>query len=319
MEFVTPANSARPSFVDPMINDGSSPIEGIGLGFISDGLEEVREILIEEEEVEIGAKAGVSKTLRPHLQRTQSEHSSDHRHRSLPSSSWQRKSRPTSPYIDSTDTISVAYSSARSPSSSPTSARFPSLSSTRPEPISPTETIVHTRLVSPTHLSSSSSLHNDFLPDPHEVGYAETDHSPCAPTIDKRREPGPRPKPYLVDHSAPISDKTPLHPAEKARSRAHQHDGLPANVPTGRDPAFARGWPVETRNRGGWGSMVDKERGHVLSSGMYQTGEKEKFTDSQAYWLGLYFFFNLGLTLFNKFVLVSFPFPYVSTVIYLGK
>ncbi|KAI9638239.1 TPT-domain-containing protein [Dioszegia hungarica] len=39
----------------------------------------------------------------------------------------------------------------------------------------------------------------------------------------------------------------------------------------------------------------------------------EKFTDSAAYWLGLYFFFNLGLTLFNKFVLVSFPFPYTLT------
>ena len=34
--------------------------------------------------------------------------------------------------------------------------------------------------------------------------------------------------------------------------------------------------------------------------------------DSAAYWLCLYFFFNLGLTLFNKIVLVSFPFPYVS-------
>ena len=34
--------------------------------------------------------------------------------------------------------------------------------------------------------------------------------------------------------------------------------------------------------------------------------------DSSAYWLGMYFFFNLGLTLFNKVVLQSFPFPYVS-------
>ncbi|EIW72361.1 hypothetical protein TREMEDRAFT_25821 [Tremella mesenterica DSM 1558] len=40
---------------------------------------------------------------------------------------------------------------------------------------------------------------------------------------------------------------------------------------------------------------------------------KVKFTDSVGYWLGLYFFFNLGLTLFNKVVLVSFPFPYTLT------
>jgi len=42
-------------------------------------------------------------------------------------------------------------------------------------------------------------------------------------------------------------------------------------------------------------------------------GGKKEFKDSEAYWLGLYFFFNLGLTLFNKIVLVSFPFPYVSS------
>ncbi|KAL7409467.1 triose-phosphate transporter family-domain-containing protein [Mrakia frigida] len=42
-------------------------------------------------------------------------------------------------------------------------------------------------------------------------------------------------------------------------------------------------------------------------------GGKKEFKDSEAYWLGLYFFFNLGLTLFNKIVLVSFPFPYTLT------
>ncbi|WWC58868.1 uncharacterized protein I303_101413 [Kwoniella dejecticola CBS 10117] len=41
--------------------------------------------------------------------------------------------------------------------------------------------------------------------------------------------------------------------------------------------------------------------------------KKVPFTDSVAFWLGLYFCFNLGLTLFNKFVLVSFPFPYTLT------
>ncbi|OXH64026.1 hypothetical protein J000_06448, partial [Cryptococcus neoformans] len=40
---------------------------------------------------------------------------------------------------------------------------------------------------------------------------------------------------------------------------------------------------------------------------------KVPFTESAAYWLALYFVFNLGLTLFNKFVLVSFPFPYTLT------
>lgn len=37
------------------------------------------------------------------------------------------------------------------------------------------------------------------------------------------------------------------------------------------------------------------------------------WSDSTAFWLGLYFAFNLGLTLFNKIVLVNFPFPYTLT------
>jgi hypothetical protein len=32
-----------------------------------------------------------------------------------------------------------------------------------------------------------------------------------------------------------------------------------------------------------------------------------------AFWLSLYFVFNLSLTLYNKFILLSFPFPYTLT------
>ena len=42
--------------------------------------------------------------------------------------------------------------------------------------------------------------------------------------------------------------------------------------------------------------------------------EKVPLTESTGYWLALYFAFNLGLTLYNKVVLVNFPFPYVSVV-----
>ena len=41
---------------------------------------------------------------------------------------------------------------------------------------------------------------------------------------------------------------------------------------------------------------------------------KKPFAESTAYLLGLYFCLNLGLTLFNKVVLVSFPFPYVCRI-----
>jgi hypothetical protein len=38
--------------------------------------------------------------------------------------------------------------------------------------------------------------------------------------------------------------------------------------------------------------------------------------DSQSFWLALYFFFNLSLTLYNKMVLVQFPFPYTLTALH---
>ncbi|TBU25747.1 TPT-domain-containing protein [Dichomitus squalens] len=40
------------------------------------------------------------------------------------------------------------------------------------------------------------------------------------------------------------------------------------------------------------------------------------WADSQAVWLGLYFAFNLCLTLYNKGVLVRFPFPYTLTAVH---
>lgn len=45
--------------------------------------------------------------------------------------------------------------------------------------------------------------------------------------------------------------------------------------------------------------------------------DKVPLTESTGYWLAWYFVFNLGLTLYNKVVLVNFPFPYVSRLLYL--
>jgi len=42
----------------------------------------------------------------------------------------------------------------------------------------------------------------------------------------------------------------------------------------------------------------------------------DRFLQGEPFWLLLYFFFNLALTLFNKMVLVKFPFPYTLTAIH---
>lgn len=82
-------------------------------------------------------------------------------------------------------------------------------------------------------------------------------------------------------------------------------------------PSYDRSSSAAGSRHGPSGSSTG-ESYHPLSSSSTSkakssyAGETTKSVwDSEAYWLGLYFFFNLGLTLFNKIVLVSFPFPYV--------
>lgn len=58
-------------------------------------------------------------------------------------------------------------------------------------------------------------------------------------------------------------------------------------------------------------SLLPSPSSHSLPS-----QPKTSFTDSRPFWLTLYFFFNLGLTLYNKGVLVRFPFPYTLTAIH---
>lgn len=50
-----------------------------------------------------------------------------------------------------------------------------------------------------------------------------------------------------------------------------------------------------------------------LSEGLYQRRQSSLSISSGASWLCLYFILNLTLTIFNKVVLVHFPFPYLLT------
>ncbi|KAI0753317.1 triose-phosphate transporter family-domain-containing protein [Daedaleopsis nitida] len=47
-----------------------------------------------------------------------------------------------------------------------------------------------------------------------------------------------------------------------------------------------------------------------------KTVPARRLAESQTFWLSLYFAFNLGLTLYNKGVLVRFPFPYTLTAVH---
>jgi hypothetical protein len=72
-------------------------------------------------------------------------------------------------------------------------------------------------------------------------------------------------------------------------------------------------------------SLVSEETLHGIHNGLpvstfhrsFMRSERlDMFLQGQPFWLSLYFFFNLALTLFNKMVLVKFPFPYTLTAIH---
>lgn len=51
-------------------------------------------------------------------------------------------------------------------------------------------------------------------------------------------------------------------------------------------------------------------------TGFWADLAENKFLNTQEFWLVLYFFFNLSLTLYNKVVLVHFPYPYTLTALH---
>ena len=107
--------------------------------------------------------------------------------------------------------------------------------------------------------------------------------SPARPNVDQQRA-------YLPRN---VADE-----ADSPRTRSpFSTTSLPVNLPTNHAQGIS--WPLSKNE------PVRAEKSAV----------PEGFFDSPSYWLILYFFFNLGLTLFNKVVLVSFPFPYVSGVL----
>lgn len=51
-------------------------------------------------------------------------------------------------------------------------------------------------------------------------------------------------------------------------------------------------------------------------TGFWADFSENKHLNTQEFWLALYFFFNLSLTLYNKVVLVHFPYPYTVTALH---
>lgn len=82
-----------------------------------------------------------------------------------------------------------------------------------------------------------------------------------------------------------------------------RHDSLPQSpsLPTvdPGSPASRKHLQFESALTGFWAELAEN-----------------KYLNTQEFWLALYFFFNLSLTLYNKVVLVHFPYPYTVTALH---
>lgn len=130
-------------------------------------------------------------------------------------------------------------------------------------------------LLPPTSAFSTGGV-TTIAPPGNLNGFATPDDYPFSPAADGKKEPSIKP-PF------PSTRLDYTYDSQKQSTQFSFHDSYPLSG--GKDGSSTPTIPVP----------------------------RVKFTDSAAYWLGMYFFFNLGLTLFNKVVLVSFPFPYTLT------
>ncbi|WWD17623.1 hypothetical protein CI109_102064 [Kwoniella shandongensis] len=103
-------------------------------------------------------------------------------------------------------------------------------------------------------------------------------------------------------------------PIGETASTLHNNNSITGSGDNPYDPPHLHGNPAWSANGyNGYGNFPLTGKESHLGSSPTVHPVRVPFKDSVGYWLGMYFFFNLGLTLFNKVVLVSFPFPYTLT------
>ncbi|KAL0241858.1 hypothetical protein I308_106030 [Cryptococcus tetragattii IND107] len=188
--------------------------------------------------------------------------------------------------VPTVSTVSTTASFPPAPPSHPASACYPSPAAPRSRPgASP---FVDARTARPAHQTSPSAHNTSSFATSSSIG------------LQMHEARGRVVSPHHPDPSGP----SPPEIALDGTSQPSPYD------------------PPHLKANGAWGN----ENGHASTMYHPLTGKESQygstptvhpakvpFTESTAYWLCLYFFFNLGLTLFNKFVLVSFPFPYTLT------
>jgi hypothetical protein len=192
------------------------------------------------------------------------------------------------------------------------------------EPLEPVSTVDFTPRRSPSPLTLRTTNDHPHITSPTKNGFA----------------PPYAPPPRLDSSDEPYAVGTPLDPYGSGSSSAHYSSGeispLPVFTPLtltleekrkamslaakqeqqSEDPLAKLGFKplVQPQTPGSpFGfSIPPAASASSINRRDSNAPEKLPLTESTGYWLAWYFVFNLGLTLYNKVVLVNFPFPYVS-------
>lgn len=199
-------------------------------------------------------------------------------------------------------------------------ALFPplnSMSSSTNEPPSPTSpSSVHPGLsTKPDHFPNAHRSHDSLDSDSH----SSSRDSPVSPASNLHL-------PYSDDSRLNLD----THNEKKNSRRVYFDYGI--NTPSHQDPSaplsskFEDSQDVQTVQHSPFRSYITSysfpwelpsptTMSHRAADKDYRT-ESSSFFHSQPFWLVLYFGFNLGLTLYNKAVLIHFPFAYALTALH---
>ena len=107
-----------------------------------------------------------------------------------------------------------------------------------------------------------------------------------------------------VSGSASVSPVPSPQPSPRLRHTSPKRPQLPPQSPS--LPTVAPGAPASRKNL----------QFESALTGFWADLAENKYLNTQEFWLALYFFFNLSLTLYNKVVLVHFPYPYTVTALH---
>ena len=118
------------------------------------------------------------------------------------------------------------------------------------------------------------------------VGATGQNASGVSGSSDASRVPSPQPLSPRLRHTSPKRQPSPP-----------QSPSLPIVAPSAL--ASRKHLQPESTLTGFWADLAEN-----------------KYLNTQEFWLALYFFFNLSLTLYNKVVLVHFPYPYTVTALH---